>query len=204
MYLTLKGYLSHADSLSVGVGGHVLGGGYGMASHSHGLALDWLIGATVILANSTVVHTSGTENADLFWAIRGGGSAFGIVAEFEFNTFAAPTTVTYYAVNTDWWTEANLAAGLKAVQNFAATNMPTALNMRVVLDPGARRLEGVYYGSGSDLNSILSPLLGKVDGRISLSRTVSWLEGLRYYAYSDLTPPNPYKQVSSFQASPYY
>lgn len=167
-----------------------------MASHSHGLTLDWLVGATVVLANSTVVHTSVNENPDLFWAIRGGGSSFGVVAEFEFNTFSAPASVTYYTVSTNWWNEADTVAGLKAVQAFAASDMPTALNMRVVLDGGSRRLEGVFYGTSEELRTVLTPLLNKINGWLSLSRTVSWIEGLRYYAFADLLPPEPYNQVS--------
>jgi FAD/FMN-containing dehydrogenase len=42
-----------------------------------------MTGATVVLANSTVVNCSLTENADLFWALRGAGSSFGIVTSFQ-------------------------------------------------------------------------------------------------------------------------
>jgi FAD/FMN-containing dehydrogenase len=63
----------------VGVGGHALHGGYGVSSHTKGLALDWMVGATIVLANSSVVNVSATENPDLFWAIRGAGSSMGIV-----------------------------------------------------------------------------------------------------------------------------
>ena len=64
-------------SQSVGVSGHVLHGGFGMASNTHGLALDWVIGITVVLANATVVECSESQNSDLFWAMLGAGSNFG-------------------------------------------------------------------------------------------------------------------------------
>ncbi|KAG8901313.1 hypothetical protein FRC01_009880, partial [Tulasnella sp. 417] len=49
----------------------------------HGLAADNLISATVVLANGEIVEVSETENADLFWGIRGGGSNFGVLAELR-------------------------------------------------------------------------------------------------------------------------
>ncbi|KAF8848646.1 FAD-binding domain-containing protein [Acephala macrosclerotiorum] len=66
---------SHGTCPGVGVAGHVGGGGYGYISHTHGLALDALVEATAVLANSTVVTASTTQNPGLFWAIRGAGAS---------------------------------------------------------------------------------------------------------------------------------
>jgi FAD/FMN-containing dehydrogenase len=44
--------------LSVGIGGHILHGGYGLASHTYGLALDFMVEATAILADGGVVKAS--------------------------------------------------------------------------------------------------------------------------------------------------
>lgn len=82
----------------VGVGGFITGGGHSHLSGALGLAVDNLVGATVVLADGRVVQCSDAEEADLFWAIRGvsrvsivddwlnsllgGGGQFGVVAEF--------------------------------------------------------------------------------------------------------------------------
>ncbi|KAG9019312.1 hypothetical protein FRB90_004025 [Tulasnella sp. 427] len=65
----------------ISIGGYVTAGGFGFSMGAHGLAADSLLSATVVLATGEIVDASATENPDLFWAIKGGGSNFGVVAE---------------------------------------------------------------------------------------------------------------------------
>jgi FAD/FMN-containing dehydrogenase len=71
------------DAGSVGIGGITLAGGIGYLARSHGLTIDSLVAADVVTADAELVRTSEDSEPDLFWAIRGGGSNFGIATRFQ-------------------------------------------------------------------------------------------------------------------------
>lgn len=77
--------LTSGDTKSVGIGGLTLGGGVGWMVREHGLAIDSLVAAEMVLASGEIVTASATEHPDLFWAIRGGGGNFGVVTTFVFD-----------------------------------------------------------------------------------------------------------------------
>jgi FAD/FMN-containing dehydrogenase len=79
---------------STGVAGLTLGGGLGWLMGKHGLALDNLRAVELVTAEGRVVRASGDEEADLFWAVRGGGGNFGVVTSFEFQLHPVGPTIT--------------------------------------------------------------------------------------------------------------
>jgi FAD/FMN-containing dehydrogenase len=150
-----------------GVSGLTLGGGLGWLVRKHGLALDNLISARVVLADGRFVTASSSENDDLFWGLRGGGGNFGIVTEFEFAVHDAGTVLAGVVLHP-------LAAGRGALRHwrdFEAT-VPeefsgSALLFHFPQDPSAPEplrgtpfvgMGGVYAGPVDAGEKVAAPL----------------------------------------------
>lgn len=72
---------------TTGIAGLTLGGGFGWLTRKYGMTIDNLLSVDMITAEGEKIGASETDNADLFWAIRGGGGNFGVVTQFEFQLF---------------------------------------------------------------------------------------------------------------------
>ncbi len=145
----------------VGIGGYMQGGGYGATSLIYGMNCDNVESALLALYDGTLVRASATENADLFWAIRGGtGGNFGVLLEVT------------YVVHDLWevwgfgitWTGADLPAALDALQTgYTGSAIPPNLGYQAIIGVTDGTAElivlGLYNGSDEDGRAALAPLL---------------------------------------------
>jgi FAD/FMN-containing dehydrogenase len=79
---------------STGIAGLTLGGGLGWLMGKYGMALDNLRAVEVVTAEGKLLRASEEENADLFWAVRGGGGNFGIATSLEYRLHPVGPMVT--------------------------------------------------------------------------------------------------------------
>jgi FAD/FMN-containing dehydrogenase len=81
-----------------GVAGLTLHGGLGFLSRKYGLSCDNLLAAEVVTADGSIVQADAKRNADLLWALRGGGGNFGVVTSFEYKLHPVGPTVFQFLV----------------------------------------------------------------------------------------------------------
>jgi hypothetical protein len=78
---------------TTGISGLTLGGGYGWLQGKYGLSVDNLLAAEAVTADGHVLAASEHDNADLFWALRGGGGNFGVVTSFTYRLHPVTTVL---------------------------------------------------------------------------------------------------------------
>src|SRR5205823_190796 len=78
------------SSRDVGVVGYTLGGGVSWLSRRYGLAANSVTAIELVNAEGESVRADADQNADLFWALRGGGGSFGVVTALEFALYPIP------------------------------------------------------------------------------------------------------------------
>jgi FAD/FMN-containing dehydrogenase len=156
---------------TTGVGGLTLGGGLGHLTRKHGLAIDNLLEAELVLANGERVRASADENPDLYWAIRGGGGNFGVVTSFLFRLHDVGTIIG----GPTFWAVEDAAEVLSAYRDFLPS-APRELNgfFAFATVPPAppfpeeihlRKVCGVvwcYVGGEQDAAAAMAPLLEAV------------------------------------------
>src|SRR5690606_28086354 len=81
--------ITSGDYGGVGVGGLATAGGVGYFAREHGLTIDRMRAAELVLADGSVVRTDAQHDPELFWGVRGAGANLGVVTAFEFEAAEA-------------------------------------------------------------------------------------------------------------------
>ena len=130
-WLAKRGLALPAGSCySVGLGGHICGGGYGLLSRLHGLTVDWLSAVEIVTVNSngtpslqTVSANSGSQNdKDLFWAHTGGGGGnFGVITAYHFDSLPKAPDIALIGSLSFNWSDVDLDTLKALLVGFAET-----------------------------------------------------------------------------------
>jgi FAD/FMN-containing dehydrogenase len=178
---------------STGVAGLTLGGGTGYLTRKYGLTIDNLLEADVVLADGRVVTASSSQNADLFWALRGGGGNFGVVTSFVFQ--AHPVSTVF--AGPIFWEATHARAIMQAYRDFigaAPEELGIFVGLKTVpsVDPfpkdywGRRAcaIIGSYAGPGAEAQLVLTPLLKSLPPPI-----FNWMSDMPFPAMQALFDP---------------
>ncbi|MGH2604055.1 MAG: FAD-binding oxidoreductase, partial [Dehalococcoidia bacterium] len=171
---------------STGIAGLTLHGGVGWMRRKYGLSLDNLISVEIVTADGQVRTASETENADLFWAVRGAGSNFGVVTSFEFQLHPVGPLVMLAAPG---YALEDAARVVPAWRDFMASApdeisshlifwsvpavdlFPPELHGRAIVIPAA-----VYAGPATEGERALHPLRELAEPLLDLSHTMPYVD----------------------------
>jgi FAD/FMN-containing dehydrogenase len=143
---------------TVGIGGQALGGGVGFLSRKLGTTSDNLVGLTLVTADGEARTCSAHQNADLFWASRGGGGGnFGIATDYTFRTTAV-STVSTFGIEWPWAQAKSVIAAWQSWAPHAPDELFSVCNISSGGGAPAIRAAGQLIGPPGQLRSLLSPL----------------------------------------------
>ncbi|XP_004486573.4 berberine bridge enzyme-like 8 [Cicer arietinum] len=179
---------------TVGVGGHVSGGGYGNLMRKYGTSIDNVIDAQIIDAKGRLLDRE-EMGEDLFWAIRGGGGAsFGVVLSYKIKLIKVPKIVTVFLVHRTLEENAtNIVYNWQHVAPTTSDDLFIRLMLEVVKDAktGNKTIRAgfvaLYLGDSKSLLSLMNESFPQLGLKESDCIETSWIKSLMFWANINIT-----------------
>ncbi|CAN0872499.1 Berberine bridge enzyme-like D-2 [Linum grandiflorum] len=190
-----NGYAFSAGSCpTVGVGGHIGGGGYGLLSRRYGVAADNVVDALLVDANG-VLQDRKSMGEDVFWAIRGGGGGtWGIIYAWKINLLKIAPKLTAFTVSRQPSSKSNLSALLAKWQTvapnldpdlylscFVGSSLPQAANPNQI----SATFKGLYLGPKETALSTLNRAFPELAIGAADCYEMSWIESVLFFSGLD-------------------
>jgi FAD/FMN-containing dehydrogenase len=190
---------------TTGIAGLTLHGGVGHLRRKHGMSIDNLLSVDIVTADGRLRRASATENEDLFWAVCGAGSNFGVVTSFEFQAHAVGPMVMVAAI---FYPLEDGTAVLPAWRDYMASAPEELSSVAFFWNVPAHEpfppehhgkpvfiLAAAYSGSVENGEPIVQPLRELAQPLIDLSGPWPWL-GLQS-GFDALFPPGQFRYWKS-------
>ncbi|KAE8726984.1 FAD-binding Berberine family protein [Hibiscus syriacus] len=146
---------------TIGVGGYISGGGFGLLFRKYGTAGDNVVDVQFIDVNGRVLDRK-SMGEDLFWALRGGGGgSFGIVLAWKLSLVSVPANVTVFSVSR---TLEQNATELIHRWQYIAPRLPDEVYPSVQL----RAINSTQDGRRTVVASFVTMFLGTIDELLPL------------------------------------
>src|SRR5215212_2617544 len=190
---------------TTGIAGLTLHGGVGHLRRKHGLSIDSLLSVDIVTADGQFRKTSADENEDLFWAVRGAGSNFGVVTSFEFQAHPVGPVVMVGAV---FYSQDDGKTALAAWRDYMGLAPEELSSVAFFWNVPEHEpfppehhgkpvliLAAVYSGSVEDGEPVVQPLRELAQPLVDLSGPWPWL-GLQS-GFDDLFPHGQFRYWKS-------
>lgn len=185
---------------TVGVGGHLGGGGYGNMMRKYGLSVDNIMDAQIIDVNGRLLDRK-SMGEDLFWAIKGGGGAsFGVVLSYKIKLVKVPKIVTVFQIRK---TLDQNASDIVYNWQHVAPTIDNDLFIRLIIDVvnvtqngtnnGAKTIRAtfisLFLGDSKTLVSLMNEKFPQLGLKESDCIETSWLQSVLFWTNINITTP---------------
>jgi len=181
---------------TVGVGGHISGGGYGNLMRKYGTAVDNVVDAQIVDAQGRLLNRR-TMGEDLFWAVKGGGGgSFGVILAYKIKLVRIPEKVTVFKVGK---TLEQNATNIVYNWQHAAPSIDNNLFIRLILEVvngtevGTKTVRAtfiaLFLGDSESLVSVMKDKFPQLGLKESDCIETSWLQSVMFWDNIDIATP---------------